>query len=114
RFHDAYIRNIYGTIASTSSHNAKMNIEDLDGKKAFDYFDQMIVKSFYYKDEDYTNPFNKKVSPIIEQLDPVLENLYKNSDSTLDINSNLFLLVKAFQYYVTKTNDRLETIENGT
>src|SRR5699024_563626 len=72
RWSEIHGRDIYGTLASTSSYNAKMNIEDLDGKKAFDYFDQMIVKTFFYQDDDYTNKFNRKVSPIIEQLDPVL------------------------------------------
>src|SRR5699024_1638732 len=112
RFHEAYIRNIYGTIAGTSSHNAKMSIEDVDGEQAFDYFNMMKVKSYFYKDEDITNKYNRKVSPIIEQLDPVLENLYKISNDALDINSNLFLLVKAFQHYVNKTDDRLEVLEN--
>lgn len=104
---------IYGTLVGTSSYNAKMNIEDVDGRQAFDYFDMMRIKSYYYKDEDYTNKFNRKVSPIIEQLDPALENLYKANESSLDINSNLFLLVRAFQYYVNKTNSRLEALENG-
>src|SRR5699024_6675873 len=105
--------NIYGTIAGTSSHNAKMNIEDVDGEQAFDYFAMMKVKSYFYKDDDYTNRFNKKVSPVIEQLDPTLENLYKATDNALDINSNLFLLVKAFQHYVNKTDERLEELENA-
>src|SRR5699024_7104242 len=88
---------IYGTLAGTSSHNAKMNIEDVDGKQAFDYFDIMKIKSYYYKDDDYTNKYNRKVSPVIEQLEPTLENLFKANESALDINSNLFLLARAFQ-----------------
>lgn len=104
---------IYGTLVGTSSHNAKMNIEDVDGKQAFDYFDMMKIKSYYYKDEDYTNRFNRKVGPIIEQLDPTLENLYKANESSLDIISNLFLLARAFQYFVDETNNRLEALENG-
>lgn len=103
--------NIYGTLVGTSSHNAKMNLEDINGQQAFDYFMQMIIKSFYYKDDDYTNRFNKKVSPIIEQLDPILENLYKATDDALDINSNLFLLARAFQHFVNDVNERLELIE---
>src|SRR5699024_7296036 len=85
RFHEAYIRNIYGTVGGTSTHNAKMAIETVDGKKAFDYFKQMKIKSYFYKDDDITDKYNRKVSPIIEQLDPVLENLYKISDDALDI-----------------------------
>src|SRR5699024_7434901 len=77
KFNESYIRSMYGTVGGASSHNAKTNIENIDGRQAFDYFDMMNIKSFYYKDEDYTNKFNRKVSPIIEQLDPVLENLYK-------------------------------------
>lgn len=114
RWNEGYIRTIYGTLAGTSTHNSKMNIEDVDGRKAFDYFKLMKIKSFYYKDEDYTNPYNRKVSPIIEQLDPVLENLYKATDDALDINSNLWLLALAFQYYVRKTDERLERLENET
>lgn len=106
--------NIYGTLAGTSSYNAKMNLEDIDGQQAFDYFMQMVIKSFYYKDDDYTNPYNRKVSPVIEQLDPVLEKLYKTSNYALDINSNLFLLARAFQHFVNETNERLELIENET
>lgn len=104
--------NIYGTLAGTSTHNSKTNIEDIDGRQAFDYFMMMKVKSFYYKDDDITNKYNKKASPVIEQLDPVLENLYKANDDSLDINSNLFLLARAFQYFVNKTNDRLEVLES--
>ena len=104
---------IYGTLAGTSTHNSKMNIEDIDSRLAFDYFIQMKVKSFFYKDDDYTNRFNKKASPVIEQLDPVLENIYKANDSALDINSNFFLFASAFQYYVQQTNERLEMLENG-
>ena len=107
RWAEVHAKNYYGTLASTSSHNAKMGIEDIDGEQAFDYFMQMFVKSFYYKNDDYTNKYNRKVSPIIEQLDPTLEKLYKSDISSLDINSNLFLLVKAFQYFVEK-------IENET
>src|SRR5699024_2128545 len=102
---------IYGTLAGTSSQNAKMNLEDVDGKQAFDYFDMMKIKSYYYKDDDYTDKFNRKVSPVIEQLDPALENLYKANDSALDINSNLFLLARAFQYFVRETDARLEVLE---
>lgn len=104
---------IYGTLAGTSSHNAKMNIEDVDGKQAFDYFDLMKIKSYYYKDDDYTNKYNRKVGPVIEQLDPTLENLYKANESALDINSNLFLLARAFQYFVEEVNVRLGELENG-
>lgn len=107
-----YIRNIFGTVVGTSVKNAKMNIEDVDGQQAFDYFMLMKVKSFYYKDDDYTNPFNRKVSPIIEQLDPTLENLYKATDEGLDINSNLFLLARAFKYHATKIDDRLKVLED--
>ena len=103
---------IYGTLVGTSSHNAKMNIEDVDGRQAFDYFDMMKIKSYYYKDDDYTNKYNRKVGPVIEQLDPTLENLYKANESALDINSNLFLLARAFQYFVEETNVRLEALEN--
>src|SRR5699024_7762086 len=71
---------IYETLTNTYTQNTKMNIEDIDGEQAYDYFIHMIVKSFYYKDEDYTNKYNKKVSPIIEQLYPVLEKLYKAND----------------------------------
>ncbi|TFJ92131.1 phage tail spike protein [Lentibacillus salicampi] len=108
-----YINSDYvnGTVVGTSTKDAKMNIEDLDGKQAFDYFDMMDIKTFYYKNSDYTNPYNKKVSPVIEQLDPVLANLYKATDDGLDINSNLFLLVRAFKYYVKTTNERLEVLE---
>src|SRR5699024_986048 len=113
RFHEAYIRNIYGTVGGTSTHNAKMAIETVDGKKAFDYFKQMKIKSYFYKDDDITDKYNRKVSPIIEQLDPVLENLYKISDDALDINSNLFLFIKAMQHYMNKTDERLELLENA-
>src|SRR5699024_865555 len=98
RFDESFIRTMNGTLAGTSSHNAKMNIEDISGQQAFDYFSMMKVKSYFYKDDDYTIKFNKKVSPVIEQLDPALEKLYKASDDSLDINSNLFLLVRAFQH----------------
>lgn len=104
--------NIYGTLVNSSTHNSKVNIEDLDSRLAFDYFDMMKVKTFYYKDDDYTDKYNKKVSPVIEQLDPAIENLYKATPDTLDINSNLFLLVSAFKYYVNKTDKRLEVLEN--
>lgn len=104
---------IYGTLVGTSTHNAKINIEDINEERAFDYFDMMKIKTFYYKDEDYTNPYNRKVSPVIEQLDPVLENLYKSNNDALDISSNLFLLAAAFKYYMDKTNNRLEVIEHG-
>lgn len=104
--------NIYGTLVNSSTHNSKMNIEDLDSRLAFDYFNMMKVKTFYYKDDDYTYKYNKKVSPVIEQLDPAIENLYKATPDTLDINSNLFLLVSALQYYVNKTDKRLEALEN--
>jgi len=115
RWDQVHARTYNGSLANTSTHNAKMNIEDIDDKEVFDYFDMMKIKSYFYKDEDYTNPYNRKVSPIIEQLDPVLENLYKNTDDALDINSNFFLFVKAMQYYMEKTDDRIselnETIE---
>lgn len=112
RFAEVHARNIYGTLANTSTYNAKMNIEDVDGKQAFDYFDQMKIKSFYYKEDDYTNPYNRKVSPVIEQLDPVLEKLYKADPKSLDINSNLFLLAKAFQYDVKQDNERMDNLES--
>src|SRR5690625_637842 len=112
RWNEVHARTYYGSIANTSTINAKMNIEDISGEQAFDYFDMMKIKSFYYTDDDYTNKYNRKVSPIIEQLDPVLENLYKTNVDALDINSNLFLLARAFQYYVNKTDERLEVIEN--
>ena len=113
RWNEGYIRKIYGTVAGTSTHNAKMNIEDVDGQQAFDFINLMKIKSFYYKDEDYTNPYNRKVSPIIEQLDPTLENLYKATPDALDINSNVWLLAQAFKHYVEETNERLEVLENG-
>lgn len=110
-----------GTVVGTSTKNAKMEIENIDGKQAFDYFDMMDIVSFFYKDSDYTNKFNRKVSPIIEQLDPVLENLYKATTDGLDINSNLFLLALAFKYRDQQTKDefnlikqQLEELENGT
>lgn len=103
-----------GTLVGTSTKNAKMSIEDIDGKQAFDYFDMMDLKSFFYNDADITNPYNRKVSPIIEQLDPVLENLYKATQDGLDINSNLFLLAAAFKHYVKQTNQQLEELKNGT
>lgn len=104
---------IYGTLAGPSSKDVKMAIEDVSGQQAFDYFDMMEVKSFFYKESDITNKYNRKVSPVIEQLDPVMENLYKASEGSLDINSNLFLLVQAFKHYVSETNIRLEALENG-
>jgi len=104
-------KNIYGTLSGTSSHNAKMNLEDIDGQSAYDYFMQMKIKSFYYKDDDYTNPYNKKVSPVIEQLDPVLEKLYKSNDDALDLNSNLFLLARAFQYFVEKQQQEIKELK---
>lgn len=113
RWREVWAWDIYGTLASTSTYNAKMNIEDVDPKKAFDYFSMMKIKSYYYKDDDYTNPFNRRVSPIIEQLDPTLQYLYKADEDSLDINSNLFLLVQAFKYYVENTNIRLEVLENA-
>lgn len=100
-----------GTIVNTSTHNAKMGIEDLNGLEVFNYFDMMKIKSFYYKDTDITNPYNRKVSPIIEQLDPALEKLYKANQDGLDVNSNLFMLVRAFQYFVKETNGRIEQLE---
>ncbi len=108
-----YTDNMNGTVVGTSTKNAKMSIEDVDGKQAFDYFDMMDIKSYFYNDSDYTNPYNRKVSPIIEQLDPVLENLYKATDEGLDINSNLFLLALAFKYKTEKIDERLEMLENG-
>src|SRR5699024_4741118 len=104
RFEDAYIRNKYGSVGGAPSHNSKMNIEDVNGEEAFNYFNDMKVKSFYYKNDDYTNPYNRKVSPIIEQLEPTLEHLYKLNDGALDLNSNLFLLVKAMQHFIDETN----------
>jgi len=112
RWQNVYAWNYHGSLACTSTYNAKMNIEDVDGKQAFDYFDQMKIKSFYYKEDDYTNPYNRKVSPVIEQLDPVLEKLYKADPESLDINSNLFLLVKAFQYDVKQDNERMDNLES--
>ena len=112
RWQNVYAWNYHGSLASTSTYNAKMNIEDVDGKQAFDYFDQMKIKSFYYKEDDYTNPYNRKVSPVIEQLDPVLEKLYKADPESLDINSNLFLLAKAFQYDVKQDNERMDNLES--
>src|SRR5699024_3316773 len=103
----------YGTFNNTSTHSAKMNLEAIDGQQAFDYFMQMEVKSFYYTFDDYTNPYNKRVSPVIEQLDPVLEKLYKSDNDNLDLNSNLFLLARAFQHFVNETNFKLEMIQNG-
>lgn len=113
-FDQIYAHNVSGNLSSTSTKNAKIGLEDIDGKQAFDYFDMMQIKSFYYKNQDYANPYNRRVSPVVEQLDPVLENLYKTDDESLDINSNLFLLAQAFKYYVDKTDGRLEVLENGT
>src|SRR5690625_1142360 len=112
RWDEVHAREYYGSLANQSSHNAKMNIEDIDGEEAFNYFDDMKVKSFYYKNDDYTNPYNRKVSPIIEQLEPTLEHLYKLNDGALDLNSNLFLLVKAMQHFIDETNKRLDVIES--
>ena len=102
---------INGTVVGTSTHNSKMNIEDVDGERAFDYFNIMKVKSFYYKNGDITDPYERKVSPIIEQLDPTIENLYKATDEALDINSNLFLLAAAFQHHIKMTDERFKTLE---
>ena len=113
RWADVYAWRYHGSMAQSSTHAVKMGIEDVDGKKAFDYFDMMKVKSFFYKQDDYTNPYNRKVSPIIEQLDPTLEKLYKASPDELDVNSNLWLLALAFQYYVRQTDERLELLESG-
>ncbi len=108
-----YADQVNGTVVGTSTKNAKMSIEDVDGKQAFDYFDMMKIKSFFYNDSDITNKYNRKVSPIIEQLDPTLENLYKATDEGLDINSNLFLLALAVKYKTEKIDERLEMLENG-
>lgn len=120
RFTNVYSESFTGTLSSTSTKNAKMNIEDVDGRQAFDYVDMMDIKSYYYKGEDYTNPYNRKVSPIIEQLDPTLENLYKATPETLDVNSNLWLLALAFKYdskqkdmEINLLKDRLEALENA-
>lgn len=112
RWDEVHAKTYHGSLANTSTHNAKINIEDIDGEQAFDYFDMMKVKSYYYKDDDYTNPYNKKVSPVIEQLDPTLEKLYKSNNDALDISSNLFLLAQAFKYFAKITNDRFEVLEN--
>ncbi len=116
-FTHAYVTSVHadwvnGTVVGTSTHNAKMSIEDLDGRSAFDYFNMMNVKTFFYKDSDITNPYNRKVSPIIEQLDPSLEKLYKATEDGLDINSNLFLLVSAFKHHIKETNERFKALEN--
>src|SRR5699024_6711203 len=102
-FDYAYADKIFGTVSGTSTHNSKMSIEDVDTQKAFDYFNIMKVKSFFYKNGDITDPYSRKVSPIIEQLDPSIENLYKVTDEALDINSNLFLLAAAFQHHIKMT-----------
>lgn len=104
---------IYGNLVGTSTHASKMAIEDVDARKAYEYFDMMQVKSYYYKDEDYTDKYKRHVSPIMEQLDPVLENLYKANPDALDISSNFFLFVKAMQYKLDEINERLELLENG-
>src|SRR5699024_1809231 len=111
RWDEVHARTYHGSLANTSTHNAKMNIEDIDGEKAFDYFDMMNVKSYFYKDDDYTNPYNRKVSPILEQLDSTLQNLYKISDDALDLNSNFFLLDKKMQYFIKNINTRMERVE---
>lgn len=113
RWREIWAWDINGTIVGTSTINAKTGIENVNGKQAFDYFDMMDIKSFFYKEDDLTNPYNRKVSPIIEQLDPVLEKLYKANVDGLDINSNLFLLASAFKYYARQTDERLEVLENG-
>src|SRR5699024_11587127 len=110
-FDYAYANKIFGTVSGTSTHNSKMSIEDVDSRKAFDYFNIMKVKSFFYKNGDITDPYSRKVSPIIEQLDPSIENLYKVTDESLDINSNLFLLAAAFQHHIKMTDERFKTLE---
>src|SRR5699024_539403 len=51
-FDYAYADKIFGTVSGTSTHNSKMSIEDVDSRKAFDYFNIMKVKSFFYKNGD--------------------------------------------------------------
>lgn len=104
----------HGGMAQSSTHASKTAIEDIDPRKAFDYFDMMHLKSFYYKEDDITNKYNRRVSPIIEQLDPVLENLFKASPDELDFNSNFFLLVQAVKHKWEEFNERLEMLERGT
>ncbi|WP_193064919.1 phage tail protein [Oceanobacillus oncorhynchi] len=105
---------IYGSLAGTSTHAAKMNIENIDARKAFDHYAMMNIVSFYYKNEDYTDKFKRRVSPVMEQLDPTLENLYKANPDALDIVSSFFLFVKATQFKWEEFNERLEMLENGT
>lgn len=113
RWGDVYAWAYHGSMAQTSAHASKIAIEDIDPRKAFDYFDMMNLKSFYYKEDDITNKYNRRVSPIIEQLDPVLENLFKASPDELDFNSNFFLLVQAVKHKWEEFNERLEMLENG-
>ncbi|MFD1066700.1 phage tail protein [Oceanobacillus locisalsi] len=114
RWADVWAWNYHGNMAQTSTHAAKMGIEEVDDRKAFDHFEMMDIKSWLYQEDDYANKFNRRVGPIMEQLDPVLENLYKSSPDELDFNSNFFLLVQAVKYKWEEFNERLELLENGT
>lgn len=109
-----YHGNMSGTMSITSTHNSKMAIEDVDAKKAYDYFDMMQVKSYFYKHEDFTDKFKRRVSPVMEQLDPAMENLYKATPDELDFTSNFFLFVQASKHKWEEINERLEVLENGT
>src|SRR5690625_2744869 len=44
RWDEVHARTYYGSLASTSTYNAKISIEDVDGEQAFDYFDMMNIK----------------------------------------------------------------------
>lgn len=111
RWNEVWAWEINGAINNTSTINAKMGIEDVDARKASDYFNMMNVKSYYYKGEDYTDKYKRRVSPIIEQLDPVLENLYKSNENSLDVISNFWLYVIANQHDKRIINERLEALE---
>lgn len=111
RWKEVWAWEINGAINNTSTINAKMGIEDVDARKASDYFNMMNVKSYYYKGEDYTDKYKRRVSPIIEQLDPVLENLYKSNENSLDVISNFWLYVIANQHDKRIINERLEALE---
>src|SRR5699024_12349548 len=91
-FDYAYANKIFGTVSGTSTHNSKMSIEDVDSRKAFDYFNIMKVKSFFYKNGDITDPYSRKVSPIIEQLDRSIEHLYNVTDERVDKKNKLVIL----------------------
>lgn len=104
-------------LVETSSVNAKMNIEDVNPYIATDFIDMAKVYKYNYKNDDITDRFSKRVGVVVEQLDPANEELFKASESTMDLNSVIYLNMLGLQNTRKEMKEllkRLEVLENGT